>query len=256
MLIVGSALVGYEIEAEDGKVGTVTDLLFDDRNWRFRWLVVETGSWFTQRQVLLHPSSIRKVDHGNKTLSARLTRQQVKDSPSVTTDEPVSRQKEVLLYDYYGWDPLWGTGLYDLNMLGGYIGPPSYFGPKDIERAEEMAARIEDNDPNLRSLTVMTGYHVHATDGNIGHIENVLIDDAGWDIRYFIVDTSNWWMGKHVLLSPYSVEDVSWGSHEIRVKISKAKVEQSAPWDPEKHISELEERALHKHYSWPGYGWR
>lgn len=255
MLIVGSSLVGYRIAAEDGELGTVSDFLFDDRSWRFLWLVVETGSWLSERQVLVHPSAIGKVDHENRTLSLHLTRQEVKESPSVTTDQPVSRQREVLLTDYYGLDPLWGMGLYDMDMLGGYIGPPRYFGAKDMERAIDMAGRYEDEDADLRSLAVLKGTHVHATDGSIGHIENVLIDDTSWDVRYLIVDTRNWWMGQHVLISPYAVEGISWADHRISLTVTRAAVKASPSWDPLKVITEMEERGLHSHYGWPGYGW-
>jgi sporulation protein YlmC with PRC-barrel domain len=256
MLIIASSLVGYSIEAEDGRLGTVRDFLFDDRNWRFRWLVVETGNLLAERQVLIHPSAIANADHERKSLSLNLTRDQIKNSPSVDTDLPVSRQKEVLLYDYYDLDPLWGLGLYDLDVMGSYIGPPRYFGPKDMERAMDMAERLEDNDPDLRSLEVLKGYHVHATDGSIGHIENVLIDDSSWDVRYLIIATSNWWIGKHVLISPYAVDDVSWGDHQVSLNVTKEKVKSSPPWDPLKNITELEEQGLHRHYGWPGYGWR
>ena len=256
MLVVGSALVGYTIEAEDGPIGRVSDFLFDDRSWRFRWLLVETGSWLSERQVLIHPSAMQRVDHESKSLWVSQSKEQIKNSPDVTTDLPVSKQKEILLYDYYGWDPLWGTGLYNMDMLGGYIGPPRYFGAKDMERAMDLAERLEDANPNLRSLAAVKGYFVHATDGSLGHIENFLIDDASWDIRYLIIDTSNWWMGKHVLISPYAVIDVSWAKNEIRLNVSKAKVKGSPAWDPMKRISELEERDIHTHYSWPGYGWR
>jgi uncharacterized protein YrrD len=256
MLIVGSALIGYELQAEDGLIGTVTDFLLDDRSWRFRWLVIQTGSWHSERQVLIHPSAIRSADHDRKTLAVRLSRSQVMESPDVSTDEPVSKQKEVLLYDYYGWDPLWGTGLYDPGMLGNYIGPPRYFGAKDMDRAMDMAERVGGMDPDLRSLTVLKSYYVHATDGMIGHVENLLIDDQSWDVRYLIIDTSNWWMGKHVLISPHAVTDVSWSSHEISLDVSKEKVRSSPAWDPMKSISEMEERELHTHYAWPGYGWR
>lgn len=256
MHLVGSALIGYELLAEDGLIGKVTDLLFDDRSWRFRWFIVETGSWLSRRQILIHPSAVLKADHDTKTISVKLNRQQVKDSPDVSTDKPVSRQKEVMLYDYYGWDPLWGTGLYNASMLGSYIGPPRYFGPKDMDRAIDMAERNEDGDPDLRSLTVFKGYHVHASDGSIGHVENLLIDDGTWDVRYLIVDTSNWWMGKHVLVSPYAVTDVSWSDHAINLSVSKEMVRSSPPWDPTQFISELKERELHTHYAWPGYGWR
>ncbi len=255
MLVVGSSIVGYSIKAEDGELGTVSDFLVDDRSWRLRWLVVETGSWLSERQVLIHPSAIGKVDHEREALTLQLTRKQVKDSPSVTTDQPVSRQKEILLYDYYGWDPLWGLGLYDMDMLGGYIGPPRYFGPQDIEKAMDMAERNKDDDPHLRSFAILKSYHVHATDGSIGHVENILIDDSSWDIRYLIIDTSNWWAGKHVLISPYAVDDISWSNHQISLNVSRAKVKTSLPWDPMKLITELEERGLHTHYGWPGYRW-
>jgi uncharacterized protein YrrD len=256
MLIVGSSLVGYGIEAHDGELGTISDFLFDSRSWGFRWLVVETGSWFSERKVLIHPSAIENVDHGAGSLKLHLTRQEIQDSPGIAMDQPMSRQKEVLLYDYYGLDPLWGMGLYDMDVLGGYIGPPRYFGPKDMNRAMAMAERLEDDDTDLHSLAVLKGTHVHATDGNIGHVENIIIDDGSWDMRYLIINTSNWWMGKHVLISPYAVADISWANQQISLNVSQEKVKESPPWDPIKMISDMEERGLHKHYGWPGYGWR
>jgi hypothetical protein len=49
MLQVGTAINGYKIEASDGTIGSVSDFLFDDRTWKVRWLVVDTGNWLTGR---------------------------------------------------------------------------------------------------------------------------------------------------------------------------------------------------------------
>lgn len=253
MLVVIAAFKGYAIEATDGRMGTVSDFLFDDRNWRVRWLVVDTGTWLVDRKVLVHPSAIGKPDHEHRALTVALTTAQVEASPDIQSDQPVSRQTELNLYDYYGWNPIWtvdgyfgaGPGI-GAGGMGAPLSAPPLFGatpPGDDDEA----------DPHLRSATELTGYHVHATDGSIGHIENLLIDDAGWDIRYLIVDTKNWLPGEHVLISPYAVTAISWEDHEIRLNLAQEKIRTSPKWDPLAVIDQVYEKELHHHYNWPGY---
>ena len=117
MLEVGSALKGYAIEASDGRIGTVGDFLFDDRTWKVRWLVVDTGTWLTGRKVLVHPSAIGRADYERRELSVSLTKSQVKGSPDILQDQPVSQQMERRLYDYYGWDPYWGDNYFGMGSM-------------------------------------------------------------------------------------------------------------------------------------------
>ena len=131
--------------------------------------------------------------------------QQVKDSPDIDTDRPVSRQMETDIYDYYGWSPYWGTGFY-MGGYGYWLGrwrmavSPS---PGSRRRVRGYRrCRPSDDDPHLRSIEAVTGYHIHASDGEIGHVEDFLMDDADWSIHYLVVDTKNWWPGKKVLISP------------------------------------------------------
>ena len=67
---------------------------------------------------------------------------------------------------------------------------------------EARAEREEANDVHLRSANKVTGYRIGATDGDIGHVEDFIIDDETWEIRYMVVDTQNWWPGKKVLVAP------------------------------------------------------
>ena len=112
MLLVGSALKGYAIAASDGRIGTVSDFLFDDRTWKVRWLVVDTGNWLPGRMVLIHPSAIGQADYERRELAVTLTMEKVKGSPDLMQDQPVSQQMEYHLYDYYGWDQYWGGASY------------------------------------------------------------------------------------------------------------------------------------------------
>ncbi len=262
MLNVVSSLKGFAIQAKDGGLGTVSDFLFDDSTWKVRWLVVDTGKWLTGRKVLIHPSAVGHADYGSRELTVALTKTQVKDSPDIAQDRPVSQQMQNDLYGYYGWDPLWGGGMYSGGLYGGAMGgiasplsTRAYFGAGAVREAERDEVSYNEGDPNLRSIAEVTGYHVHATDGNIGHVENFLVDSESWGVRYLIVDTSNWWVGQHVLLAPYAVKDVDWPGHRIQLDVTRDKVKSSPSWNPANIIGGDFEKRLHSHYDWPGYGW-
>ena len=255
MLVVHTALHGYTIEAEDGRIGIVTDFLFDDRSWQCRWLVVDTGDWLNDRKVLLHPSALVKVDHDQKFFSVNLTRQKVQDSPRLIDHHPVSQQFEVSQYKYYGWDPFWGSGLYGFSKAGEFAGPARYFGGPNLAASDDIAWQESDPDPHLRSMAEISSYHVHATDGDIGHVENMLVDDSSLGVRYLIVDTSNWWFGKRVLMSPFAITGISYDEEHIAVNVNKETVKGSPPWEPAELINQEMEKHLHSYYGWPGYGW-
>ncbi len=255
MLLVASAFKGYTIEASDGPIGSCSDILFDDRNWRVRWLVVDTGRWLTGRKVLLHPSALGKPDHDDQEIPVKLTKAQIEASPDLDHDQPVSRQMETSVYGYYGWDPLWGGAAFGGGSISSpVVGPPLFGGPTAAE-VREHDERLDQGDPHLRSVAAVSGYHMHAVDGTIGHIENLLMDDTVWAIRYMIVDTRNWWPGKHVLVSPYAVTKIVWAEQQILLDITRDQVRASPPWDAVAMIDQVYEKQLHHHYRWPGYGW-
>jgi hypothetical protein len=220
--------------------------LFDDATWLIRWLVVDTGTWLSSRKVLLPPSAVGHIDPNSREFSVRLTRQEVKDSPGVDTDKPVSRQTETSVYDYFGWSPYWGTGFY----MGGY----GYMPPPIAESAspgcwEREDGQASDGDPHLRSTEAVTGYHIHARDGEIGHVEDFLVSDADWSIHYLIVDTRNWWPGKEVLISPRSAREIDWLDQLVSLDVDRQQVKDSPPYDGSTVVDRPYERDFHAHYS-------
>ena len=263
MLIVGSALKGYAIEASDGRIGTVKTFLFDDTTWKIRWLVVDTGNWLSGRQVLVHPSAIGEPEHGRQSLPVRLSKAQVESSPDIAQDRPVTMQMQSDLYGYYGWDPYWEPDFFGSVGLG--IDPGAFYdrgqtypGEGALREAETMQigpSLGNDADPHLRDMHAIRGYHIHASDGSIGHVENFLLDDSSWAIRYLIVDTRNWWPGAHVLIAPYAVGDIDWSERQVRLNVTRDQVKTSPPWDPAEAAERFYELKLHRHYGWPGYGW-
>ena len=255
-------LDNFAIRATDGEVGQVKDLYFDDDAWVVRYFVVETGSWLSSRKVLISPVSVQQPDWHGKTLPVSLTLARVSASPDIDTDKPVSRQNEEQYLGYYGYTPywggqgLWGEGMYPFGVVPAYVAN----GPDWVERqrGDEAAlaaerARHRNDDPHLRSCESVNGYHVQATDGEIGHVSGFLVDEVTWAIRYLVVDTSNWWMGHQVLVAPPWITGVHWSDKTVSIDLSRDAIKASPRYDPQALLDRDWERRLHQHYGRTGY---
>ncbi len=268
MLFAVTGLCGCRVEADDGHVGSVKDFLFDDQSWKVRWMVVDTGNWLPGRQVLIHPSAIAPLDldlparrapmmslGDALVVSVRLNKQQIEASPEAREDEPVTKQMETDLYDHYGWDPSWGATNFGASAIAAPLFEPLIFSEAAARQAADTESRRGEGDPHLRSVASVNGYHVHATDGDLGHVENFLGDDINWDICYLIVATRNWWPGKHIQLVPYAVRGIDWSEGRINVNVTRDQVKSSPAWDPLAMADQVGEQQYHRHFGWPGYGW-
>jgi len=254
MMQVISALVGFGIEATDGPLGSVVDFLFDDSTWNVRWLVVECGSWLRGNRVLIHPSAIVANDFDGERFDVKLSKSQVSGSPEWTEDRPVSKQMETRLYNYYGWDPQWGAAFLggDLGAMATPLMGPPLLGFSQISDAIGEGEQRADDDAHLRSYIELVGYRVHAADGEIGHIENFMLDETNWRLSYLIIDTNNWWFGKRVLISTAVVNNIEWVDRRVRLDVSCAVVKSGPIWDPLIAFSQIDVAKLQKHYNWPG----
>jgi uncharacterized protein YrrD len=256
-------LEDYAIGATDGNIGHVKDFYFDDKAWVIRYLVVDTGSWLSSRKVLISPIAIGHPNWAEKSLPVAITREQVKNSPDIDTDKPVSRQHEMQYLGYYGYPyywggaGLWGGGMYPGLMLPVYGGLSST--PTSVQRDQERgyarteAARHENDDPHLRSCQAVIGYHIHATDGDLGHVQGLLVDEQTWAIRYIVVDTSNWWVGHQVLIAPQWFKDVNWTDKTIAADMTRQSIKDAPPYDPATRLERKQESGVFEHYGRPGY---
>ena len=252
----------YSIGATDGIIGQVKDFYFDDIAWVIRYVVVETGTWLSSREVLVSPIAIGQPNSTDKILPALITREQVKNSPDIDTKKPISRQHEIRYLGYYSYPNYWsGNGMWDEALPsrkkmseyveGGVVVDDLTDTRNPRERDEE--ARHQNDDPHLRSCLAVKKYFVHATDGDVGHVSGYLIDDETWAIRYLIVDTSNWWLGHQVLIAPQWLLDVSWLAGKVSVNLTRQAVKDAPPYDAEKHVDRNQETKIYDHYGYTRY---
>jgi len=241
MLRSSSDIKGLTIHATDGELGKVEEFYFDDATWTLRYFVVRTGGWLSGRSVLLSPPVVQSADWNKGELVVKLTMQQVADSPDVSTDQPVSRLEEIAYLKYYEQPPYW--------MLGADVGGASVALDAAMRAAAADAERAGTPPPcHLRSSREVAGYDIAASDGLIGHLDGFLLDDGTWEIRYVVVDTTNWWPGGQVVISPKWVERVSWGSRHVKVGLTCEAIKSSPPYDRGNPLDADYEARLAQHY--------
>ena len=264
MLHTVKELHDFTVGATDGEIGEVKDVYFDDERWAVRYMVVETGGWLSGRKVLTSPISVRDIDWDDEVLNVNLSQQQVRESPSIDTNKPVSRQHEIDYHNYYGypvyWEGanLWGLGLYPVPWVGASsdvaLSPQQ---PVDDtvtrERQQGLDRERAAADSHLRSSKEVIGYEIMATDGPIGSVANFVFDDKSWAIRYMVVDTRKWLPGEHVLLSPEWINSVSWSERQVYVKVARQAVETSPKYDASLPLSREHEAVLYEHHRRTGY---
>lgn len=265
MLKNAKSLEGYELRARDGAIGTVKDIYFDDERWHVRYFVVETGAWLTGRRVLISPTAVAAPRWEQHALATGLSQEQVRNSPDIDTDRPVSRQQEAELHRYYAWPHYWaapalGTGY--AAPIAPVVAPPAA-ALRSLNQPDAAALAAQERsgsggaaeasetakgDPHLRSAQVVRGYHVEATNGSIGHVEDFLIDDATWAMRYLLVDTRNWWPGKKVLVPLASIREIDWPSSTLRVDLTREAIKTGPEFDESRPVASDYTDRLEAHY--------
>jgi uncharacterized protein YrrD len=245
MLFKAKTLEHYKLNCLDGEIGKVEDFYFDDQHWTIRYLLADTGGWLPGRLVLVSPYALREAFKEEHLISVNLTKKQIEESPSLNTDKPVSRQFEVNYSNYYGSPYYWGGsaiwGLYP-TMNGDPV-----FSDVRYQKHEE------NGDSHLRSTKEVARYHIHANDGEIGHVEDFIVDDETWSIRYLVVNTRNWWPGKKVLISPEWIARVSWNDSEVFVNHTREAIKSAPEFTEESLLTRDYESSLYEHYSSKAY---
>ena len=244
MLIKAKALVGYRLDSLDGEIGKVKDFYYDDLHWTIRYLVAETGKWLSERQVLISPFALVGVNKEEKNFAIDLVKKQIETSPPLDSDKPVSRQFEQAYYGHYGYPTYWG---------GPFSWGPYHSPLRDREQWKESNQSKKGWDLHLRSTGDATGHHIQALNGEIGHVEDFVIDDETWAIRYIIVNTSNWWLGHQVIIAPEWIDEVDWPESKVLLNLSRQAVQDSPPYDPTVPLNREQEASIFTHYGHDGY---
>lgn len=237
-------LTSFDVQEKDGTKGKVKDFLFDEKEWVVRYLEVDLGSLIGEKKVLVPRSLLQTPDWENKLFPVDLTMEQIETCPKPEEKLSISKKYEEELHKHYKTDSLWSYG---------YITPTRpvslEYPPRPIETPTEIVSEKEVG-TRLRSFNAVEGYHVQATDGKLGIVSDLIVDDTDWQIVYGVVDTSNWkpW-SKKVLVPVNNMDEISYIGTEVKINLSAEIIEDAPEYEPNRLKEKNYEKELHDYYS-------
>ena len=166
---------------------------------------------------------------------------------------------EATYADYYGYPYYWGSPfLWGAEERPALVAQQSTMTAATVDGCLTTAvtaatAPVISGDVHLRNTEEVSSYHIAATDGEIGRVEDFIVEDDSWTIRYLAIDTRNWWPGRKVMVSPQWIAAIDWAQAKVHVNLSRHGIKQSPEYDSSKLISREYETQLYRHYGQTGY---
>lgn len=208
-------LSGFRVMAAEEEVGRVHDCFFDESTWHIRYIVVRTGSWLLGRDVIIVPSHVRVLSLEDEQIATDLTKDELKNSPDVDTEKPISRRREIEYLSYYGMPMYWGS----------MPGIPPTGAPAPTEQAPED----RDDEPSyLRSAREITGYALQSQEGSAGTIKDVVFSPETWAVSHLLVRTGGWFSGKEIAVATTWVEEIDWSRAIVQVDMPNDRLRDAA----------------------------
>lgn len=220
MLIAFEAVLGCTVNDADGVIGSLHDLLFDRDTWHIRYLVVSTEEWVRHKHILLSPEVVRRAAWSEDQLDLDVDRRQIEKYPDVGEVPALTREKEIELAGHFGWQPYW----------------------------ESIVPVIKEEPPRLWRARELVGYGVFTGKSDVGEVEDLIVDDRAWQVRQFLIDVGSWIEGRRVLVATEHVKAIEWDRRQLRLDLSKARLQQQPPYDPAALVGPEEQDQLHDLY--------
>jgi hypothetical protein len=236
-------LKNFSLKAIDGEKGKVKNFLFDEKDWTIRYFEADIGNFFSDKRVLIPIHHLGLTDTEDKHFIVNLRVEDIKNSPDLDYDLPVSRQYEASLLQYYQVEPYWP------EAVAGYAGRESLLHPGYGFRTPQSAGRVEET-TSLRSFSEVSGYYIKAIDDQFGHLEDLIVDDKTWHILYAVIDTKNlspW--SKEVILPVEAISEISFFDKEVTIPMHKDEIKNAPEYDPDRIIEREYDTGVYQFYS-------
>lgn len=189
------------LTALDGDLGSVEDMYFDDEKWTIRYIVIDLEEVPEKDKAVVSPVSVKGVDWKHRIIAVDLSRNDVADSPEVKAEQPLGRRKERQLNSYYRIPVYWnGVGLWGNHVYPGLLAGESL---ADDEDSADGASHVHGTKEAI-------GYKIEAIDGEIGLVDDLVVEERTWEIQFLVADASSWLPGRKVIVDTHWIDRVNW----------------------------------------------
>jgi len=234
-------LTGFSIETLDKVNGIVRDFLFDEEKWIIKYMEAEFGNIYSNKKILIPRHFLKNPNWEHRIFPINLTGETVTKCPVSKNTEIVSREYEEEIKSYYGIE---GAKEYE------YVQPTTIvFPPRPIK---PPAKKANDTylESSVRSFREVHRYQIHTTDKNLGHVEDMIVDDDDWQIVYLLIDTSNWSpISKKVLVPIDQLKEISYAQKEVKIGWHSENLMNAPEFNPKTGMEDQYEKDLYDFYT-------
>jgi hypothetical protein len=234
--------IGMAIHAKDGEIGKVVDFYLDDREWIIRYMIGKTGFWLLGRHVMIPSAMIEQKDWGNKSFNVSLSRRQIEESPLLDIDKMLARNT-----DRQSAQPIDGKAVFG---YAGYSGTDPFTKYSAVPfiitetTKRSIVADEESEGCSLQSAASLFGYEISTNDGILGYVEDFILHEQDWSIRFMIIDTRKGPGSKKILIAPEWIDWISWRQKKVSVSLDKEKIGACPDFDMGLPLSDEVEKSL------------
>ncbi len=206
----------FSLKASDGEIGLCDDFLFNDHDWSVCHMVALLGTGAQPKSVLIPYRSFGSPDRRNALFKISLTKMQIQLAKPLDENPPVSGQN---CPDFAG-----------LCLVR----------PASQTTGQPCTVQTDARTGHLRSVFEVANYRVHAPDGMLGFVDDILIDERDDEIRYLVLDTSCWLSQKKPMIPPEWITSVNWKEHRIKLNRPRDVIEKQPSYVPDSFSTSLD----------------
>ncbi len=238
-----SWLKSFDVVGKDEDFGSVDDALIDEKDLTIRYFTVKTGNWFSGEKMYISPASIESINVNDEVITTDITKEEAENAPRLEGRELIDRTYETNFHTHYGLNPYWtGPGVWGTSFTARELAAQQ---PVAMPEPEEDSK----GEPEIYKAKDIIRYEFAAQDDSFGQVEDLLIEEDSYKVRYFVIDTRKFFGGKKVLISADWVENIDWIKAQIQTNVTKEQVENSPEYLPEIPLSREMEVDLYSYYN-------
>jgi sporulation protein YlmC with PRC-barrel domain len=243
-------ILGYGVETHEHVTGKVIDFLLDDEYWSVRYADAELGFKFSDRRILIPQTFLKRTKWASQNFKVQLSKEGLETCPKLEAHLPVSRKYEEELNKHYRISNYWVRNYKDLK--NGFDKMRHFELPDQEFKAAPKLIREKDVDTNLRSFNEILGYDILTSDGNVGCIDDLLIESDDWSVISIIVAANKWepWSKKVIIASTW-IEEVSYIDKQIKISLRTKEVENAPEYNTLEPINEVLEKRYYNYLGKP-----
>lgn len=222
MLITVQQILQQPVYGAHEALGDLVDLLLDSYTWNVRFGVVEVGAWLASRPVLIDAPRLAQAQWNETEHALRLplSRSEIRACPPLESLTGARPPREAGLVEHFVWGSHWREHL------------TSQPAPVGVDAVPTPASPAEQRERDLYAARQLIGYRLEAVDGEVGALQDFLLDLDHWVVRYFIVELDTFLGGRRRLISPGAAEAIHPSDRLLRVHFSAAEIEAAPEYDP------------------------